>query len=571
MLNHPQERRPVPAGRRCTVPPGQLASLPGGASRRSPVPPDAAPSGRPAPVATQPTRVATGAAQPPAPPGGAVARRAVPRSPAARRALRPGPAGRGSGPVVAGRPDPDSAPRLGPGSAGRLAPGSAPRLAPGSASRLGPVVAVALLPVADLVALAAAGVIGSGRGAAAAAVLYGLAAFAALWLGGLHRLRLSLGVGDQAGRILAAVALPGLVLLPLLPAGHAVRLLLISAGLVLALRAAALTGLRLARRAGRLTEPALIVGSGTFGAHLAQELRAHPELGLRVAGFLDDGPARRDLAEPVLGRPADLAAAVGRLGIRRVIVSFGDGRDEDLVPVLRACRGLPADVCVVPRLHELGLAVPRGCLDEIRGVPLIPLRRIGLGPAQRGLKRALDAGLAAVLLAAALPVLLVLAAAIAGQTGQSPLFRQRRVTGAGREATVLKLRTITGLADPDTSWTVGDGRITRLGRLLRATHLDELPQLVNVLRGEMSLVGPRPERARFAAQFARQIPRYADRDRMPAGLTGWAQVNGLHGDTSIAERVRFDNAYIEYWSPWLDLVILARTIGSAVAGIGAVR
>jgi exopolysaccharide biosynthesis polyprenyl glycosylphosphotransferase len=496
MLNDSQERRSVPADHARPGPPGPVASLPGGASRRNPVPPDA-PSGQASqgPARTAPRRAAAG----------------------------------------------------------------------GTVQQAG--FALLVLPVADAAGLAA----GSATAGSLWAALYGLVALAALWLSGLHRLRVCLRVSDQIGRILAAVALPVLLLLPILPAPRAARLVLLCAGLVIGLRLVTMAGLRVAHRLGRLTEPALIVGAGPFGAHLAEQIRLHPELGLRVTGFLDDGSPRRDLTEPALGRLADLPAVVERLGIRRVIICFGDWRDEDLVPAVRACAGLPADVCMVPRLHELGLAVPRACLDEIWGIPLIRLRRIGRERARLGLKRAFDTSAAAILLAATLPALLVLAAAIRLQTGQPPLFRQRRVTGDGREATVLKLRTITDAGDPQTSWIPGAGRITRLGHLLRATHLDELPQLVNVLRGEMSLVGPRPERAYFAEQFARQIPRYRDRDRMPAGLTGWAQVHGLHGDTSIAERVRFDNAYIEYWSPWLDLVILARTVGSAVAGLGAAR
>jgi exopolysaccharide biosynthesis polyprenyl glycosylphosphotransferase len=409
----------------------------------------------------------------------------------------------------------------------------------------------------------------------------------ALSLTGLHRLRITLRVSDQAGRILAAILVPaallavaGLIpagLIPAallgsaqLPAGGVARLALVSAGLVLAGRLAASAVVRAARRRGALAEPALIVGSGTFGAHLAGQIREHPELGLRVTGFLDDGAARRDLLEPTLGRPGDLARIVGELGIRRVLLCFGEGRDEDLVPVLRASGRLPADVCVVPRLHELGLAVPRASLDEIWGIPLIPLRRLGRGRASLVGKRAFDIAVAAVLLAAAAPLLLALGAVIRWQTGQSPLFRQLRVTGSGQQSTIWKLRTITE-APGARAWSVDPARCTPLGRWLRATHLDELPQLVNVLRGDLSLVGPRPERGYFAADFARHIPRYADRDRMRAGLTGWAQVHGLHGDTSIAERSRFDNTYIEYWSPWLDLVILVRTIGSAVAGLGASR
>jgi exopolysaccharide biosynthesis polyprenyl glycosylphosphotransferase len=434
------------------------------------------------------------------------------------------------------------------------------------ASYLAPVVA---LPVADSLGLAAAGMTSPD---AASAALYALAVLAGLSAAGLHRLRICLRVSDQIAQILAAVALPLLLLLPFLPAPGLARLALLSAGLVIAARLAACAILRRAHRRGRLTEPALVLGSGTFGAYLAGQLRQHPELGLRVRGFLDAGPPRRDLPEPSVGGPQDLAPAVAALGIRRVLICYGDWRDEDLVVILRACRQLTADVCVVPRLHEIGLGVPRGSQDEIWGIPLIPLRQLSRRRAQAGLKRAFDVGAAAVMLTAALPLLLVLAAAIRLQTGQSPLFRQRRVTGAGRQASILKLRTLKNMKDTqagdlDTSWTVDPRECTRLGRWLRASHLDELPQLINVLRGDMSLIGPRPERAYFAERFARQIPRYSDRERMRAGLTGWAQVNGLHGDTSIAERSRFDNVYIEYWSPWLDVVILVRTIGAALAGV----
>ena len=514
MPNDSQEHRPVSAGRLRPGPSGRVASLSGGASRREPVSPDTVPSG-PASGPVQGGAVQGGAVQGGAVQSGAVQNGAVQSGAVQDRSLWIG---------------------------------------------------LAAIPLADAVGLAAAGFI-AGRGLPAA--LYGLAALATLWLTGLHRQRVSMRVSDQIGRILVALALPILLLIPVLPVPGAARLVTLSAGLVVGLRLVTVAGLRMARRRGRLTESTLVLGSGTFGAHLAEQIRRHPELGLRLTGFLDDGPPRRDLRAPVLGRSADLAALVGRLRIRRVIVCFGDWRDEDLVPALRACRGLPADVSVVPRLYEMGLAVPRGCLDEIWGIPLIPLRRTSMHGAQAGLKRAFDVGIAAILLVIALPALLVLGAATRLQTGEPPLFRQRRLTGQGREATVLKLRTITAAGDSQTSWTPGTGRITRLGRLLRVTHLDELPQLVNVLRGEMSLVGPRPERAYFAERFAQEIPRYRDRDRMPAGLTGWAQVHGLHGDTSIAERIRFDNNYIEYWSPWLDLAILARTAGSAVAGLGA--
>jgi exopolysaccharide biosynthesis polyprenyl glycosylphosphotransferase len=436
-----------------------------------------------------------------------------------------------------------------------------PQWAPG-ARRSSRAVPVVVLPLADAVALAAAigvagraGLVQLGYAAAVLCVLAGM---------GLHRLRICLRVADQAGRIVTAAALPLLIVLPWMAAGLAVRLALWSAGLVFAFRIAVSTVLRAARRAGLLGEPALVVGAGTFGAYIGELMRAHPELGMRVQGYLDYGPPRRDLALASLGVPSDLAEVVTRLGIRRVIVCYAACKDEDLVAVLRAAGPLRADVCVVPRLYELGLAVPQSCLDEIWGIPLIPLRRLGHPGAGLAVKRVMDVVVAATLLVAAAPVLLALAAAIRLQTGQAPVFRQTRVTAAGRAVSVVKLRTLSDGGDPDTSWAVSWDQCSTLGRWLRLTHLDELPQLWNVLRGDLSLVGPRPERPYFADLFGREILRYSDRTRMQAGMTGWAQVHGLNGDTSIVERARFDNQYIEYWSPWLDVVILARTFTATI-------
>jgi lipopolysaccharide/colanic/teichoic acid biosynthesis glycosyltransferase len=184
------------------------------------------------------------------------------------------------------------------------------------------------------------------------------------------------------------------------------------------------------------------------------------------------------------------------------------------------------------------------------------------GPAA---KRAVDIlGALAGLAVLGVPML-VLGACLRRQLGAPALFRQVRVTGPGRHAVILKLRTLRGGADPDTCWAPSAGQSTRLGWLLRASHLDELPQLINVLRGDLSLVGPRPERPYFARRFAAEIPGYADRTRMKAGLTGWAQVHGLNGDTSVADRAALDNAYIDSWSLRLDLVILARTARLAAA------
>ncbi len=436
--------------------------------------------------------------------------------------------------------------------------GDTPGLSPGRRALL-----AAVLPGADVLALAAAaGLLWAATGRPGwPEAGYCCAALVAMSVSGLHRLRICLRMSDQIGRILAAVLGPVLILLPSVPGPAALRLVLWSAGLVLAARAVACTALRAARRRGHLTEAALLVGAGQTGQRLAGLLREHPELGLRPRGYLDVASLAAGLDLPVLGQPGELAEVVRQHGIGRVIVCFPGGRDEDMVTVLRQCRGLGVDTCVVPRLHEIGAAVPRACLDEIWGIPLVPLRP-GHGIVARALKRAFDIAGAAVLLALAAPLLAALALMIKlGNTGPV-LFRQVRVVGTARLAKILKLRTMAERSNSDTCWVVPTFELTPLARWLRSTHLDELPQLVNVLHGDMSLVGPRPERPYFTERLGREIPRYDDRHRMRSGLTGWAQVHGLHGDTSVHERVRLDNAYIENWSIWLDAVILAATFTS---------
>jgi len=181
-------------------------------------------------------------------------------------------------------------------------------------------------------------------------------------------------------------------------------------------------------------------------------------------------------------------------------------------------------------------------------------------------KRAFDIVIGTMLLLVCAPLIALLMGGVVLICGRPALFRQARVTGSGRIVKITKLRTV-ARADMDGRWTVSPEDCSALGRWLRATHLDELPQLVNVIRGEMSLVGPRPERPHFTSQFSEIIPRYQDRHRANGGMTGWAQVHGLTGDTSIHQRARFDNNYIEHWSLWLDLVILIRTLTEPVSGI----
>jgi len=426
-------------------------------------------------------------------------------------------------------------------------------------------VAAVTLALVDALALATA------LGLAGTFSLPALAyAGAALVVGRQPRVRICLRVSDQVGRILIAAVVPLLLALPWLPADQGWRLAACTVVCVVLLRSLAYGTLRTLRRDGLIAEPTVVVGAGEIGVHIAQILNEHRELGLRPIGFFDSLPPPGDLPLPVLGSTAELSGIIDRLRIRRVIVCFPVDRDRDMVPVLRACQTMRVDICLVPRLQELGVAVPAAFLDEVWGIPLMPLRARPRGALV--VKRTIDVLLAAVLLCILLPVLVVFGLAMRLQSGRPALFRQSRVTRAGRTASIIKLRTIGDHGDPDRCWKVPNEGCTRLAQWLRAHHVDELPQLVNVLRGEMSLVGPRPERPYFASRFAQEIPRYDDRHRMTAGITGWAQVHGLTGDTSLHDRIRFDNRYIESWSPWLDVVVLARTAAVAiVSSVGGGR
>ncbi len=221
---------------------------------------------------------------------------------------------------------------------------------------------------------------------------------------------------------------------------------------------------------------------------------------------------------------------------------------------------------MMPRMHEL--IDERSTLDHVGGVPLVSLRPINPHGWEFAVKHAIDTAVAAVALVLLCPLLAAIAIGVRLSSPGPAFFRQRRVGRNGREFELLKFRTMISPVtwtdfDPPSGLAPGGvegaDRRTWLGGLLRATSLDELPQLINVVRGEMSIVGPRPERPEFVQLFAAEIDRYDSRHRVKSGITGWAQVHGLRGQTSIADRVEWDNFYIENWSLWLDLRIVLMT------------
>ena len=332
-----------------------------------------------------------------------------------------------------------------------------------------------------------------------------------------------------------------------------------------------------ARRAGELVKPTLIVGAGKVGALTAKRLLNHPEFGLQPVGFLDKDPVEDGQRRlPILGASWDLERVVEEHDVQHVIVTFSTAPSEVLLRLVRRCEELKVPVSIVPRLFED--MSHRLTVEHVGGLPLISVRHVSPKGWQFAVKHGFDRVVSVVLLILALPVFAAAAVAISATMGRPILFRQRRVGRDGRVFEMLKFRTMRDAATEDLLEALmplpddtapggieGFDRRTRVGSFLRATSIDELPQLLNVLKGEMSLVGPRPERPEFVERFEREVHRYGDRHRVKAGITGWAQVHGLRGKTSISDRVEWDNYYIANWSLWLDLKIVLMTLFAVVA------
>jgi len=342
---------------------------------------------------------------------------------------------------------------------------------------------------------------------------------------------------------------------------------------------------RFARRRRLVGKPVLIMGAGLVGSQVARRLDSHPEYGLAPIGFLDDDP--RSIAEvggrdvPVLGTAEDLDKIVERSGVRNLIVAFSSVADARISRLIQRCQELGIEVSVVPRMFDT--INDRVGYDTVGGLPLLSFSGVNPKGVQFAIKHVIDRVSATLLLALLSPVIALAALAVRVSSAGPVLFRQRRVGRDGAEFDVYKFRSMrldpVSAAQPvgaevgvlgtdallpvDTAPGGVEGREDRrtfVGRVLRRTSIDELPQLFNVLRGEMSLVGPRPERPEFVEMFGRDIDRYGDRHRVKSGITGWAQVHGLRGQTSLAERVEWDNYYIAHWSLALDFKISLLTI-----------
>jgi exopolysaccharide biosynthesis polyprenyl glycosylphosphotransferase len=414
----------------------------------------------------------------------------------------------------------------------------------------------------------------------------GVCALLALW--GLYKDTIQSRLVDGLGQVVAATSLAAVALIAAValldssadPAPLIARAWLFGTAYVAGGRVLLSWTQRRARRTRLTSKPTLIVGAGQIGAHVERRLQSQPELGLRPVGYLDADPPPHDMVPdrraPVLGGPADLGQVAAATGARHVVLGFSSAPDRLLIPLVRECEARGLEVSMVPRLFES--VNVRVALDHLGGLPLFGLHSIDPKGWQFTIKHVMDRMLAALLLALLSPLLLWLAVAVKLSSPGPVLFRQRRIGRDGRDFEILKFRSMR-VVDEAVAWTapatlialpsdVGPGgvegpdRRTGLGGLMRRMSLDELPQLLNVVRGDMSLVGPRPERPEFVDLFGSRIDRYDDRHRVKSGITGWAQVNGLRGNTSLRDRVEWDNYYIENWSLSLDFKILVMTVAA---------
>jgi Undecaprenyl-phosphate glucose phosphotransferase len=319
------------------------------------------------------------------------------------------------------------------------------------------------------------------------------------------------------------------------------------------------------RRAGYNRDRVIVVGAGPVGQDLVARIHRQPRLGYDVIGCVDDNSARkRARGVPVVGRTADLGQVVDDTGADEVLIALPGASRQELLALITASHREGLTIRVFPDMYEMLTGEVK--VSDLDGMPLLTVREVALSGWRRSLKRVFDVLVSAAVVIPLSPLMLTLAVLVKLESPGPVFYVQERMGLDARPFPILKFRSMRLGAEADTGavWARRDDpRRTRVGHFMRSTNLDELPQLFNVLLGHMSIVGPRPERPEFVAEFRRQIPRYMERHREKAGLTGWAQVNGLRGDTSIEERTKYDLYYIENWSLLFDFKIIAKTVLTA--------
>jgi len=311
----------------------------------------------------------------------------------------------------------------------------------------------------------------------------------------------------------------------------------------------------------------VLVGTNDVARMILQKTLQSPDLGYEVIGFVDDSADRREIAGvPILGSRGDLERVLREHDVKDVVIAINAPHDE-MLDLIAACQRADTAVRLFPDLFQI--VATSLTIDDLDGLPLLTVRDVALRGWKLTLKRAMDLVVSGVGLVVISPLMMLIALIIKIESPGPVFYSQTRVGLDGKPFKMLKFRSMRVDAEADTGavWAASDDpRRTRVGTLLRKLSLDELPQLINVLVVEMSLVGPRPERPIFVEQFRQVVPRYMERHQEKAGVTGWAQVNGLRGNTSIVERTKYDLYYIENWSLLFDLKIMLRTMVNSLRG-----
>ena len=322
-------------------------------------------------------------------------------------------------------------------------------------------------------------------------------------------------------------------------------------------------------RRGRHRQDAIIVGNDSPADQVYSKLDRHSSFGFEIVGYFADAPAPAELRlsqAPYLGTLADAPGVIAHHHIQLAFIAVRPQDHPALFELISRCEGVNIEFMMVPDVLEILTGDMK--VTELEGIPFLKIKSVPFTAWGKISKRAMDLVVAGSMLVILSPLLAMIAVLVKLDSRGPVLFRQKRVGLDGNEFTMFKFRSMhAGSEQYDREAGLGvknDSRRTRLGRILRVISLDELPQLINVLKGDMSLVGPRPERTHFVQEFRANVPKYLDRHRVKAGVTGWAQVNGLRGDTSIGERIKYDLYYIENWSLAFDLKILMRTVRAAI-------
>jgi exopolysaccharide biosynthesis polyprenyl glycosylphosphotransferase len=316
------------------------------------------------------------------------------------------------------------------------------------------------------------------------------------------------------------------------------------------------------RRRGIGTERVLMVGTGEGGELLIRRMNMFPQYGFHVVGVASDEVTSDGsfVGVPVVGRVGELPELAKSLRVDQVFIALPASQRERLLHLIKQCEDLNLEFKIVPDLLEV--MSTRVASNAIDGLPLVGIRRSRLRGGAAIYKRAIDILVSSLLLILVSPILLVVAILIKVTMPGPLLFRQERIGRLRRPFVIYKFRSMIPDAEAKTGPVVaapGDSRVTPLGRMLRRLSLDELPQLVNVLRGDMSLVGPRPQPTFFDERYSGEVPRYLERQQARPGLTGWAEVNDLRGAAPIGDRTLYDVYYIENWSLALDIKIVLLT------------